>query len=63
MAVAVTLGASLVMRHTGLEALMRPQPAAIPEVAVERVAFAPELMIVSIRNTGPEGARREAGHG
>jgi hypothetical protein len=42
---------------------MRPQPAAIPEVAVERVAFAPELMKVSMRNTGPEGARREAGHG
>jgi ZIP family zinc transporter len=53
-AVAATLGALVLMRQAGLEGLLRPQPAAIPELAFERVAFAPGELTVSVRNTGPE---------
>lgn len=53
-AVAATLGALVLMRQAGLEGLLRPQPAPIPELAFERVAFAPGEVTVSVRNTGPE---------
>lgn len=52
-AVVATLGALVLMRHAGLEGLLRAQPAAIPEISFERVTFSPEVVTVSVRNTGP----------
>ena len=42
------------MRSYGLDGLLRPQPAPIPELTFERVAFAPGTVTLSVRNTGPE---------
>jgi zinc transporter ZupT len=54
LAVLATLGAVVLMRSSGLDGLLRPQPAPIPELSFERVAFAPGTLTVSVRNTGPE---------
>ncbi|MGH9040365.1 MAG: ZIP family metal transporter [Acidimicrobiia bacterium] len=53
-AVAATLGALVLMRSTGLDGLLRPQPAAIPEITFERVTLGPEMVTAKVRNTGPE---------
>lgn len=54
LAVAVTIGAFLLMSRAGLDGLLRPPPAPLPELAFERVAFEPGEVIVSVRNTGRE---------
>jgi zinc transporter ZupT len=54
LAVLVTVGAMVVMRSYGLDGLLRPQPAPIPELTFERVTFAPGTVTLSVRNTGPE---------
>ena len=53
LAVMVTLGALVFIRSSGLDGLLRPQPAPIPELSFERVAFAPGTVTLSVRNTGP----------
>ena len=54
LAMLVTVGAVVLMRSYGLDGLLRPQPAPIPEITFERVTFAPETVTLSVRNTGPE---------
>ena len=53
-AILATVGAVVLMRSYGLDGLLRPQPAPIPEITFERVAFAPGTVTLSVRNTGPE---------
>ncbi len=52
-AIVGTLAALVLMRQAGVERLLRPQPAAIPELAFEQVTLAPDVITISIRNTGP----------
>lgn len=54
LAILATVGAVVLMRSYGLDGLLRPQPAPIPEITFERVAFAPGTVTLSVRNTGPE---------
>jgi zinc transporter ZupT len=54
LAVAATIGAVLLIRSSGLDGLLRPQPAPIPELSFERVTLDPGMVTVSVRNTGPE---------
>lgn len=54
LAMAVTLGAVLLLGNTGLDGLLRAQPAALPEITFDRVAFATGEVTVSVRNTGAE---------
>ena len=54
LAIVATAGAVVLMRSSGLDGLLRPQPAPIPELTFERVAFAPGTVTLSVRNTGPE---------
>ncbi len=54
LAILVTVGAVVFMRSNGLDGLLRPQPASIPELSFERVTFAPGTVTLSVRNTGPE---------
>ena len=53
-AILATVGAVVLMRSYGLDGLLRPQPASIPELTFERVNFAPGTLTLSVRNTGPE---------
>jgi ZIP family zinc transporter len=53
-AVALTIGAVVLMGRSGLDGLLRPSPPPIPELAFERVAFGPGEVTVSVRNTGRE---------
>jgi zinc transporter ZupT len=54
LAILATVGAVVLMRSYGLDGLLRPQPASIPQLTFERVAFAPGTVTLSVRNTGPE---------
>jgi ZIP family zinc transporter len=51
-AVALTTGAVFLMGRAGLEGLLRPSPAPVPQLAFERVVFGPGQVTVSVRNTG-----------
>ena len=53
LAILATVGAVVLMRSYGVDGLLRPQPAPIPELTFERVAFAPGTVTLSVRNTGP----------
>ena len=53
LAIVATAGAVVLMRSYGLDGLLRPQPASIPQLTFERVAFAPGTVTLSVRNTGP----------
>jgi zinc transporter ZupT len=53
LALMVTIGALVFIRSAGLDGLLRPQPAPIPELAFEQVTFAPGTVTLSVRNTGP----------